>query len=211
LSFYPREQKPIVANPQWAGKDIRNFIKETNNYFLKVALLDVLYSVFVNKRKVSDITFSGNPKEKSEKYSQFVVDTLIKSFGKKLRSVVNVGTEGGFIRELQAHRLKVFATDKDPEVIGRMIEGVKVAPGNKTIELIAQTDLALVTGMTLATNTLSQIFAVCKKLNKKLVIFAETGHNLAEDYCRCGAAIVFSEPFPFFTLPGISEVRVFKR
>jgi hypothetical protein len=45
-----------------------------------------------------------------------------------------------------------------------------------------------------------------------LLLFAETGANFGEEYCRTmGIDTVVSEPFPFYIFQGTSTIEVHRR
>jgi hypothetical protein len=51
-----------------------------------------------------------------------------------------------------------------------------------------------------------------QKAGTKLLLFAETGANFGEEYCRSiGVDAVVSEPFPFYIFQGVSTIEVYRR
>jgi hypothetical protein len=97
-------------------------------------------------------------------------------------------------------------------MIGREIHGVKVEDGYRTNELVGSADLAIVTGMTIATDSLELILEAAHAGGTRLLVFAETGASFGEEYCRTlGVDTVVSEPFPFYIFQGTSIIEVFRR
>jgi len=125
--------------------------------------------------------------------------------------VVNVGAIGNFIKELRQRDIEVFATDFHSSLVGETLHGVQIEHGGGTLEYVKKCDLALVTGMTLATGTLESIIKTAGDCGTKLVMFCETGANFAEEYCKYGVDVVVSEPFPFYAFQGVSKIEVFRR
>jgi hypothetical protein len=108
--------------------------------------------------------------------------------------------------------LTVKATDYYSGVVGQNYHGVHILHGSKTNELIAEVDLAIVTGLTLANGTLDEILSIAQKNNTKLAIFAETGAHFASEYCQMGIDLVISEPLPFYLSgSGKTNINIFYR
>jgi hypothetical protein len=122
--------------------------------------------------------------------------------------VVNVGVVGDFLSALNEHpEVEVFASDYYQQIVGRTLRGVKVEHGSMTPRLVAEADVALVTGMTLANGTLDEILGVARKSDTAVVLFAQTGAHFAEVYCETGVTAVISEPLPFY-LSGDGPCRI---
>jgi uncharacterized UPF0146 family protein len=125
--------------------------------------------------------------------------------------VVNVGVVGNLVSGLAARGCEVLATDLEPEMIGKVVSGVEVQDGTRTFDFVRDADLAVVTGMTLATDSLDLIISEARQAGTKLLIFAETGANFGEEYCRTlGVDTVVSEPFPFYIFQGLSTIEVYR-
>ena len=66
--------------------------------------------------------------------------------------------------------------------------------------------------MVLATNSLEEIISTAENHNTKLVIFAETGAGFAPFYINNkNIDIVISEPFPFYTFNGHTQINIFRK
>jgi len=193
------------------GKDARKL--KPKERCVEIALLDAVYSVF-ERRPVLSFTIEGSSIDKTDQRTKIVIDEVFRELEKsrtKNRKVVNVGAVGNFIQELKRRDIKTFATDFHSNLVGETLHDVRIEHGNKTIEYIRKCDLALVTGMTLATGTLEDIIEAAKNYGTKLVMFCETGANFAEEYCKYGVDVVISEPFPFYIFQGVSRIEVFRR
>ena len=202
----------VLLDKNIVGEDARNYIAVKSG--ISIALLDSIYSVFPKQPyKIHELF--GSPADKADKRSSLIVDEGARLLtGKKNKDikVVNVGVVGDIIEKLCARGYRTFATDLDDTIIGQSLHGVAIESGRKTVEYVKNCDLALVTGMTLATNTLDEIVTAARQAGTKLLLFAETGANFAEEYCRTiGIDTVISEPFPFYVHQGMSTIAVYRK
>jgi uncharacterized protein (DUF4213/DUF364 family) len=115
-------------------------------------------------------------------------------------TVLNIGAVGEFVREAQDRGMTALVTDLDPQVIGKSLHGTIVQDAARNDELLRVADVALVTGMTLWTQTLHSLITRALELRKPIVLFAETAANIAPFLIGKGVAAVFSEPFPFYVI-----------
>jgi len=194
------------------GKDARDV--RPHEISTEIAVLDAVYSVFEKKPDAS-FTLDGHPNEKTPTRAKIIVDEVVRELGMwkgEKPKVVNVGVFFGFVKGLRERGLEVFATDLDPKIIGRKVGDVRIESGAKTLERVEECDLALVTGMTLSTQTLGGIIDAARKNGTKLMIYAQTGSNFAEEYCSVfGVDVVVSEYFPFYWCPGKSSISIYRR
>lgn len=192
------------------GKDAREV--RPKNLSMRVALLDAVYSVFPKNPAVS-FKLEGNSIAKTEARTRIVVDEVLRltaaCSGRRPR-VVNVGVVGNFLTELSKYDLEVMATDLDPKLVEKTLVGVTVEHGSHSPDVVAKCDVALVTGMTLTTDTLDEILMAAKSSGTKVVLFAETGANFGQEYCALGIDTVVSEPFPFYIFQGQNTIDVFR-
>ena len=122
-----------------------------------------------------------------------------------------VGAVGNILSGLSTIPGEIKATDLDPALIGLKLGGVLVEDGNtKTLELIAQSDIALITGMTLATRTLDGIIETAKANGTLMVMFNQTGSNFSQEFIRMGIHSVVSESYPFYMFSGSTIVRIYR-
>lgn len=200
----------ITLDRSLMGKDARNVDPEYR--CVKTAILDALYANF-NRKKSYSLYLEGTAKDKARPRAEIVVNEATRFFdnytGKK---VVNVGVVGEFIPPLLSQGMDVRLTDMDPQLVGYDIHGIPVEDGEvKTLSRIKESDVAIVTGMTISTHTLDDILKIAKKYDTKLVVFAETGAYFGEELCRLGVDTVVSEPFPFYIFDGTSRIDIYRR
>ncbi len=189
---------------------------EVDDLGVSIALLDAVYSAFDDKPSAS-YNLDGFSAEKTIARTAIVVDEVMelgklieKTKGPKLRAV-NVGVVGNIIKELVAKGVDMRACDLDPTLIGREIHGVMVENGDRTLDEVATADIAVVTGMTLATQTLDDILKTAIRENTKVVMFNETAANMGEALCRLGVDVAVSERFPFYIFQGRSVIDIFRK
>jgi uncharacterized UPF0146 family protein len=193
------------------GKDVREI--ETNNTDIEISILDAGFSAFRDK-SINDYYLRGYSHEKAKIRAKIVVDEVVYQLPqmtkRKSPTVVNVGVVKNIIYELKKHGIEVLATDLDPNVINQTTDELHIEDGHQyTLEYIKNSDVALVSGMTLSTNSLSTILTTAKNSNTKVVIFAETGSWFGQVYCdEFGVDAVISEPFPFYIFSGESLIRL---
>lgn len=199
----------VKLNKELMGKDARQVKPKYRS--VKIALLDALYGGI--ERQISETYYlNGSAKEKATPRAEIVckeVARLLDSL--ENRKVVNVGVVGEFVPCLLRKKgMKVYCTDMDPQLVGTTIHGIEVEGPDKTIPRVKESDIAVFTGMTIATNTLGDIIQASSDSGTKIVVFAETGANFGEAFCRLGVDTVVGEPFPFYIFQGESRIDVYR-
>lgn len=196
------------------GRDVR-YVK-TKNRCLDIALLDAGFSAFNTPPEISH-TLDGTSSEKAQLRAEIVVNEVMYQLEDlsthKTPKIVNIGVVGNILQKLSDKGYRVSATDLDKEIIGQDVHHVKIQDGNiHTLELVSQSDLALITGMVLATQTLEDILSTAAQSKTKIVMFAETGAWFANEFCSSfGIDSVISEPFPFYIFEGRSMINIFRK
>ena len=187
----------------------------TNNDYIDIALLDSIAMSF-NFSPNTSYDLNGTNSSKAFIRSNILVDEInliLKETIKNNIKVCNIGVVSLVINELLKQGYTVSACDKDKKVIGKTLFDKVIVKSHKfTLEEIKNSDIALVTGMVLATNSLEEIISTAENHNTKLVIFAETGAGFAPFYINNkNIDIVISEPFPFYTFNGHTQINIFRK
>jgi len=196
------------------GSDARELLKEQT--CISIAALDSLYAS-LPRSPAAVHEFEGNPVDKTPVRTGIILDEARRLLAQagvtgRCRKVVNVGMVGNVIRALKNEGCEVMASDMEPEMVGTTVHDTLVQDGTKTFDLVRDADLAIVTGMTIATDSLGLIIEEARKHNTRLLVFAETGANFGQEYCRTlGVDTVVSEPFPFYIFQGKSRIEVYRR
>lgn len=199
----------VRLNKALMGKDAREVEPEYRS--VKIAILDALYGG-MNRNITHSFYLGGTAKQKAFPRAEIVffeacrlLDSLT---GKK---IVNVGVVGEFVPPFKKKGAELYLTDMDPTLVGETIHGVLVEGKDQTIPRVRESDVAIVTGMTVSTNTLGEILAVAREHDTKIIMFAETGANFGEELCRLGVDVVVGEPFPFYIFQGESRIDIYRR
>ena len=204
----------VVLERALVGRDAREVISEIN--CINIALLDSIYgSLDTNPEEI--VRIEGNSIEKTNQRNLIVVEELERLIGSGVNTphdvrVVNVGAVDGLIRRLVQKGYSVFATDFDEGIIGTSLHGIRIDPGTMTPKHVGTCDFAIITGMTLSTSTLDEIVDIAKRHDTRLIMFAETGANMGEEYCNTiGIDTVISELFPFYIYQGVSTIKIYRK
>ena len=237
-SYYdPASDQPTISE-SLIGDNVLG--TEFRSRALRVAALDAVY-FSLNGRPNESKVIKGTNVEKAAQRATIVCNEALlllekKTPKKQKLTVLNVGVVGSFLSVLAAHKaigvhpeldIQITASDLYDEVAGTQLHGVTVEHGTyadsklrasdiplgtRTLELIAEADVAIVTGMTLANGTIDGILETALKNKTALLIFAETGAHFAEEYCDMGVDTVVSEPFPFYlTCSGPTQIDIYRR
>ena len=177
---------------------------------LKVSFLDSMYGVLFppeNKRHLITDAVSG---EKMKWRTQIILEEAARLLGDvKNKRIVNVGVVGDILLAFADQGADIAGTDYDEAIIGtRTFGDIPIFDGKDTIKEISGSDLAVITGMTITTNTIDEIIECCAAHHVKTIVFGETGANLAGYYVKHGIDVYLSEYFPFYIFNGTSVIDV---
>lgn len=196
------------------GKDSREVVR-TKDCF-SIAILDSIYAS-VPREPQAVHKLEGNSVEKAGRRASIIVaevNRLAKGTGKSPGEMrlLNAGVVGNIVLALKNEGYDVVATDLDEDLIGRTIHGVKVEHGARTYSYVEDVDVAIITGMTLTTDSLTDIVDTAKRHDTGVLMFAETGANMGEEYTSdtVGVDICVSEPFPFYIFQGQTTIEVYR-
>ena len=196
------------------GLDTRKVV--TDDKCLEIAILDAAFGTLPSHPSAI-LGLSGSPSDKSNARTTLIIGEiyrLVSRFSNAKRSpvITMVGSVGNVLRELRKMgNAKIYATDFDESLIGKQLGGVWVESGSKTEERLAQSDIGLITAMTLATNTLQSIVNLSSANGTKLIMFAETGTHFADELIDMGIDSIVAEEFPFYMFPGNTKVSVYRK
>jgi len=197
---------------EWIGQDARKL--QSDHGCMRIAVLDAIFSIF-DRHPAKTFFIEGTSISKTRQRTDIVVEQVTSYLdsisARRKPRVVNVGAVGNIILSLLDRGVEMYATDLDENLIGREIGGVRVEGGDQTLPRVADSDVALVTGMTLPNGSINDIYETAKASGTRLVMFNETGANLGEALCRLGIDCVVSEPFPFYIFQGQSRIDVYRR
>lgn len=182
----------------------------------KIAALDSVYAQLCGAPD-RRITLDGSNIDKAHTRAEVVRREVYRLLERKTPTaakpkILNVGVVGDFLSALQSSTdISLTASDYYLRIVDKKVAGVTVQHGSATPRLVAEADIAIVTGMTLATGTLDEIFAVAREHGTAVILFAQTGAHFAEVYLELGAATVLAEPLPFYLSgDGVSMINIFR-
>lgn len=194
----------------------RDVLEDPLSGYLEIAALDALYSNIVRPPD-DEYELIGTAAEKALRRSNIVCDEVRRLAHEIDRepaaiTIANVGVVGDFLEQLVPDGFNLDATDFYDVVRRKRVHGVRVRRGEEHKQCIRDADVAIVTGMTLATDTVDGIIDTALEHNTRLVFFAETGSHFAEVYNEAGVATVVAEPFPFYLSGSDScKVRIYRQ
>jgi hypothetical protein len=180
---------------------------------MQVAILDACYAA-LPQMPVEEHTFEGDTVCKSIKRTQIVCDE-VKLIANRLAimhpTVLMIGVVNKIAEALHDCGMKILLSDLDRRVVGSTVSGIEIQNGEQNRQLIQDCDIVLATGMTITTKTLDQILDTTKRYRKPMVMFAQTGSNFAEEYLTLGIEGILAEHYPWYSMPGRSLIKVFRR
>ena len=219
----PRVLAPVLSdpNPDLVGEDTRQILQNRmcRDYNDRTAIVDSVMghvSRPPNEQIRLDDTLQAKYVARSEIFADEAERVLQRKRPKNLKGnnprVVVIGATAGIIWALARRRFNVSATDLSPEIVGKEFGGVKVSNGkDSNARLMEESDLAIVTGMTLMNRTLPRLMKLAKKYNTSTIIWAITGRNFGHYYTENGVDSVISDPSPFLLLPGPAVIAIWRR
>jgi hypothetical protein len=237
-SYYDPSAESPFMHESLLGRNILEL--DFNCRALRVATLDAVYRS-LKASPAESIVIDGTNIKKAQKRAEIIcneVFSLLATRAPKRSTfkVLNVGVVGSILSILVSHKalglhpeldINVTASDLYEPVVGTQVHGVSVEHGTygfarpreaeiplgmRTLELISEADVAIVTGMTLTNGTLNGILETAAHNKTSLLVFAETGAHFASEYCKFGVDVVVSEPFPFYlTCDGPTQIDIYRR
>ncbi len=193
-----------------------------DQFSLKVAILDSMFANNFPKEPSLELIVSGRSSDKASTRAEIVAGEALRIINRKQQNgkikgkkplVLNIGYVSRFKSVLnRALDLQFCATDLHPDLVGRMVDGIIIEDGfDHNDDYLEKADVAIITGMTITTQTLSKLIGIAKKYDTEIVIFAETGYNISAHYVDFGVTSVISEEFPYYIFDGSSIIRVFRK
>ncbi|HUW12898.1 MAG TPA: DUF364 domain-containing protein [Anaerolineae bacterium] len=180
---------------------------------LQVAILDACYAVLPQNPNEEHI-LEGDTVSKSSQRAGIVCDEvklIATSLAIGKPSVLMIGVVHTIAEELRKESMTPVLSDLDPRIVGSTVAAAEVHHGGLNRCLIRACDIVLATGMTITTATIDEIVAAAAEYAKPLVVFAQTGSNFADEYLALGIDTVVAERYPWYSLPGQSVIKVFRR
>ena len=178
---------------------------------LLVSLIDSVYKPSIKNYKVEEFSIDEKSSIKLRWRTNIIYANAMKLLNNRREAkIVNVGVVGDILHKFMTEGYYITGTDKDEEITNKkMYDVVSIQSAEKTLDLVANSDLAIITGMTISNNSIEDILQCAKEENTKIIVFAETGYNLAPYFINKGVDVYISEIFPFYIFNGKSTIKVF--
>ena len=208
-------------DPDLIGEDARRILRERlwRDESEQLAITDLILGQVsrpANEQIVLDDTFRGKYVARTKIFAD-EANHLLQRRGVEHRAarpprVLVVGATAGILNALVRGGFAVRATDLSPDMVGRALGGVEVLDGTTAnARLMKESDLAIVTGMSLTNGTLPGLMSLAKTHNTSTIIWAITGKNFGHYYTEHGVDSVISDPSPFLLLPGPAMIAIWRR
>jgi hypothetical protein len=186
---------------------------------IKIAVLDALFGHLTVKAHDADREerFDGTPPEKARWRASLVAGETRRVLSEYINrsaacKVALIGVSRLVADELNSLGYDVVGFDLSPSVVGTILtNGEIVRHGSELASQLPKCDAAVATGMTLSTGTLEGILALSTKHQIPLILYAQTGANIAPWYLALGVSAVVAEPIPFYNFEGRSTIRIYRR
>jgi hypothetical protein len=195
------------------GRDVRDCIRSGLS-IENTACLDALCGS-LPQHPVRTHVITGLSSDKAALRARIVVEEAVRLAGNRTGPIriANIGTIGQIVHELVDRGCTVIPTDMEPGIIGRSLHGCTVLDGALHSEqAVRDCDIAIVTGMTMATGSLDGLLAAASETGTRILLVAETGAWIGERLLAAESVhCVVSEPFPFYIFSGPSTIHVFTR
>jgi len=209
---------PALPDPDFVGKDVRQILKDRlwRDTTDRTALVDLVMghlSQSANKNATLGVAERDKYLDRGRIFAE-EADRIIrrKTIKGSNRRALVIGASAGIIRSLQNQGFQVSATDLSPEIIGTVLGGVTVRNARFTnARLMKETDLAIITGMTLPNGTLAGLMKFAQQYNTSTMIWAITGKNFGRYYTEHGVDCVISDLAAFHRLPGPASIQIWRR
>jgi len=173
---------------------------------LEVAALDSCYA-YVNPSPCLIHNLVGSSTHKASLRAKIVLDELERIVGTHSK-VLMIGVVKTIVEEATSRGMSVLLSDFDLEVVGSTICDIQVRDGAENANLISKSDIVLVTGMTISTDTLDDLLEQANLHEVSTVIYAQTGSNFGAAYLKLGVTSVIGEHFPWYCIPGQSTIEI---
>jgi hypothetical protein len=193
---------------KYVDKDVRDIaLDRMAPLYIRVAAIDALHSL-ISRRKEKDRAFlRGNRNEKGAQRAKEVFREVQPG-----DHVALLGAVPDFVILAKKKKFRISVYDMAESKIGTDCMGVQIQKGGNLEEILStnpRVTHVCATGMIFATGTAGEVFEVCRKYKKRLILFMETGANFGEELIQLGAQHVLAEFFPFFDFAGETRYSVY--
>jgi hypothetical protein len=161
--------------------------------YLRIALLDAIYCQLNEHdgiRAGAEVEFRGTGSEKSRQRARKIVELCCVAPGMRIALVGLIVDIARQVREAGGELKVADLAEAGTEVLDVVVE-LDAEP------LVRWADAVIMTGNTLKTETLGRLLGAIDR-EKRVVVYAMTGHHVAARYVDSGVDVVTAEGFPYY-------------
>lgn len=212
-AYFPSEALEHVRSQCLVGRSVAECLVMSQH--VRVAVADAAYGIIADALAAPQetVVLDGTVTQKAHQRAGLVCREVRRQIGRtRGRRVALVGYSGEIASQLHQAGFAVSAYDFDDEIIGHSADylSTSVEHGHALYSQDAP-HLIVASGMTLVTETFSQLALYCQSTDAKLIMYCQTGANLGAALAECGATVVISEHVPFYNWEGPSRVSIHVR
>lgn len=187
---------------------------DVKDHAFRVALLDACYSALPHEAQ-QEFVLEKDTIRKANSRARIIADevmSIAESLSLHKPKVLMIGYVKAITDRMQQQGMHVIASDLDKNLIGKALGAQDlIHDGNCNRDLISKCDIVLMTGLTITSSTIDGIMEAARANSKPVVVFAQTGSNFAHAYLDFGITTAIAENFPWYSIPGRSTIRVYRR
>ncbi len=192
---------------KFVNKNALFCLNEEMPRYMKVAIVDALYSCMNQDSLRNFSVFSGSIRTKATERAQILVSNIPEK-----SKVLLIGAATEIIEEALSRNCKLKVLDLCEQKVGLQFDSTSIESSLKlNLEhVIMDTDFIVATGMIIANGSADEIFRLSNKHNKHLILFMESGSHFGPQLMQYGAQTVLSEFFPFYDFCGNTKYKLFR-
>lgn len=209
-SFCPHADRHTAELADLLHRDVR--VPGELPTCIRVAAIDAAWATLPRSQAHFSCFASGPPDAKAKLRATLIAEEARRVVADIASPrVLLVGAVGSIVSELRQRDMRVFITELDETLVGSQVAGTEIIHGANTVGLLGEVDVAVVTAMTLATETFDDILTAASEHNTRLVMYSESASNFAPQLLNHGIHATVVEHFPFYMFDGLTPMEVFRR
>ena len=184
------------------------FNDETLDIALRISCADAgmnIYNEYCGEKPTKIFICDGNIKEKANIRSRLLTQHI--STGQK---VLLIGAVSEIARDVLKSTKNLSITECGQDSRGTGMYDIPIEIGaDATLKRLGKSDIAIITGATMTSNTIDDILDIGVKHNVDMRFYLETGSGFSRALLRKGAKLVLAESFPFYDMPGTTKMNLY--
>lgn len=175
---------------------------------IRIACADAamhIYNEYSQEKPTDIFACKGNIKEKAN-----IRSCLLAQYISEGQQVLLVGAVPEIARDVLKSTKKLRITECGQDSCGTKLYDIPIEMGvDSTLNLLEKSDIAIVTGATMTSNTIDDILEIGAKNNVDMRFYLETGTGFSDYLFKKGAKLVLAEAFPYYNMPGITKINLY--